>query len=88
MRNASRRAQAELEETLVTLFADCPELCGFTVAPDGALVTANVGVYPLPGPREEREICEAIRATLDEVMEQSPAARRLLAGRTFARRLH
>ncbi|MGE5639703.1 MAG: hypothetical protein ACM30H_06370 [Clostridia bacterium] len=87
MRNA-RRTEAEIEETLVALFAERPELCGFTIALDGALVAANVGLYPPPAADQAREICAEIRATLDEVMEASPAARQLLAGRTFARRLH
>lgn len=85
---AARRTEAQLEDTLVALFADRPELCGFTLAVDGALVASNVGVFPAGRPEDLKLLCEEIRATLDEVMDERPEARSLLAGRTFARCLH
>ena len=87
MRSA-RRTEAQLEETLVALFAERPELCGFSIALDGALVASNVGLFPSGNPEDLKLVCEEIRATLDEVLDEQPEARRLLAGRTFARRLH
>jgi hypothetical protein len=83
----TRRTEAQLEESIVSIFADCPELCGFTVARDG-LVLSDVGVYPTGRPEELKRICEEIRAALVEVMDERPDAKALLAGRTFARALH
>lgn len=85
---SARRTAVQLEDTLVTLFAERPELCGFTLALDGKLVAANVGVFPAARPEDVNLLCEEIRATLEEVMDERPEARSLLAGRTFARRLH
>jgi hypothetical protein len=87
MTNA-HRAQAELEESLVSLFAGRPELCGFTVALDGALILSDVGVFPPGSPEDVKLLCEEIRYALAELMDTQPEARRLLAGRTFARILH
>lgn len=88
MKAARRTAVAQVEESLVSLFVDRPELCGFTVALDGALVASNVGLWPAPRPEEAKRICDEIRAALDDMVDGAPEARALLAGRTFARRLH
>ncbi len=84
----ARRTEAQLEESLVSLFADRPELYGFSLALDGALVRAHVGIFPAARPEDLERICEDIRAALDEVLAERPEARQLLAGRTFARVLH
>jgi len=95
MKNASvaerpglARAEARLEESLVALFSDRPELCGFTVASDGALLAADIGVYPPPDAEGLKLLCEDIRAALREVVDERPEAAELLAGRTFARSVH
>jgi hypothetical protein len=85
---ATRLIEAALEESIVGLFTDRPELCGFTVLEEGGLVLSEVGVFPAAAPEELRILCEEIRATLAEVVDESPEARVLLAGRTFARTLH
>jgi hypothetical protein len=82
-----RLTEAELEESIVSLFTDRPELCGFTVGREG-LVLADVGVYPAAGAEDLKLLCEEISASLLEVVGQRPEARQLLAGRTFARALH
>jgi hypothetical protein len=87
MKNATR-TEVKLEESIVSLFVERPELCGFTVTVEGGLVLSDVGIYPAGRPEELRLICEEIRAALVEVIEQAPEARDLLAGRTFARSLH
>lgn len=86
--STARRTEAQLEDSLVALFADRPELCGFTLALDGALVASNVGVFPSTSAEGLKVLCDEIRATLEELMDERPEARSLLAGRTFARRLH
>jgi hypothetical protein len=82
-----RITAAELEESIVMLFTERPELCGFTIRQEG-LVLSDVGLWPLPGPEELKLVCEEIHETLLELVEVRPEARQLLAGRTFARALH
>lgn len=77
-----------IENRIVSLFAGCPELCGFTVKLDGELMLSDVGLYPPLAAREVTHICEEIRDTLLSLIDEQPEARRLLAGRTFARSLH
>lgn len=78
----------QLENSIVSLFAGCPELCGFTVKLDGELMLSDVGLYPPLASGEVAQICEEIRDTLLTIIDEQPEARRLLAGRTFARALH
>ncbi len=85
---STRQTAAEIEESLVSLFAGRPELHGFTVATEGGIVLSHVGIFPTPSADEARRICEEIQATLAEVVDERPEARALLAGRTFARSLH
>jgi hypothetical protein len=82
----SRRVESCVEESIVSLFEDIPSLCGFTVS--GTLELADVGLYPLPAAEEAKLILEEIHGTLRELVEESPEARNLVSGRTFARRLH
>jgi len=85
---STRQTEVALEESIVSLFTDRPELCGFTVLLEGGLVLSEVGVFPAAKPEDMRVICDEIRATLAEVVDERPDARELLAGRTFARALH
>lgn len=78
----------QIEDSIVSLFAGCPELCGFTVKLDGELVLSDVGLYPPLPSVEVTQICLDIRDTLLTLIDEQPEARRLLAGRTFARALH
>jgi hypothetical protein len=86
--DTSRIAQSRLEESLVSLFADYPELWGFSVVDRAELCVSDIGLYPPPPFDEAKAICEEIRDTLVELIDERPEARELLAGRTFARRLH
>lgn len=76
------------EDAIVSLFAGCPELCGFTVKFDGDVILSDIGLFPEPGAEDLRIICAEIRETLLTLVDERPEARRLLSGRTFARALH
>jgi len=97
---ALRYTAAQLEESILSLFGGFPALCGFSVqdrpgnpaagseALQGGLFLAEVGLYPAPNIEEAKLICEDIRDTLAQLIEERPEARELLSGRTFARCLH
>ena len=82
------RIFSTIEHSIVSLFAGCPELHGFTVKFDGELALSDVGFWPQPGAEHTRLICEEIRHTLLSLIDEQPESRKLLAGRTFARALH
>jgi hypothetical protein len=94
-----RHVVAQLEESIVTLFDEFPSLCGFAVQdrpglPLGAatlhagLFLTDVGLYPAPGFEEARLICDDIRETLVELIDERPETLELLRGRSFARSFH
>ena len=85
-RHDSRRAEAQVEESIFSLFKDIPSLCGFTVS--RALELSDVGLYPLPAEDEAKLILEEIQDALARLVEERPEARNLVSGRTFARALH
>jgi hypothetical protein len=94
------RVAAQLEESIFSLFCGFPSLCGFAVQdraglPDGSseilqggLFLTDIGLFPAPGIEEARMICEEIRETLVQLIDERPEVRELLSGRTFARSLH
>ena len=96
---SARRASNQIDDRIVSVFEGFPLLCGFTVQdcpglPDGGserlpsgLFLTDVGFYPQPGLEDARMICESLRDTLIEIIEERPEAQRQLAGRTFARSL-
>jgi hypothetical protein len=85
----SRRAQAQVEQSIFELFQDIPALCGFTVrARAGAVELSDIGLYPVPAEPEAKLICDEIRQALLQLFEERPEARALVAGRTFARVVH
>ena len=95
-----RHVAAQLEKSLVTLFEEFPSLCGFAVHDrpgvlDGGaaalqpdLYLTEVGLFPTPGLGEATLICEEIRDTLVQLIDERPEALELLCGRTFARTFH
>ena len=97
---ALRYTAAELEESILALFGGFPSLCGFSIQDrpgntgagheslEGGLFLTEVGLYPLPNIEEAKFICQEIRDTLAQLLEERPQARELLSGRTFARSLH
>ena len=92
--------EAQLEESILSLFGGFPSLCGFSVqdrpgVPDGGsaslqsgLFLTEIGLYPAPELEVAKMICEEIRETLTQLIDERPEARELLSGRTFARTLH
>ena len=95
-----RNTVAQLEESILVLFGSFPSLCGFSVQErpgllevssealqDGLFLT-DVGLYPTPNIEEAKLICEDIRDTLAQLIDERPQVRELLSGRTFARSLH
>jgi len=85
----SRRAEAQVEESIFSLFQEFPSLCGFTVQawPSGVAL-ADLGLYPPPADEEAKAIQAGIQDALAELLSERPEARSLLAGRTFARAVH
>jgi hypothetical protein len=95
-----RHVAAQLEKSLLTLFEEFPSLCGFAVHDrpgvlDGGaaalqpdLYLTEVGLFPAPGLGEATLICEEIRDTLVQLIDERPEALELLSGRTFARTFH
>jgi hypothetical protein len=91
--------ELELAAAVDSLFRRLPSLVGFTVqeartlSQDRAagtlareLVLADVETDPWPA--DSKELFGEIAVALLDLMDDQPAARGLLAGRTFARTLH
>jgi len=98
---AAQDLEADLGERVEALFGRCPELCGFMVeervveAADGEagmreleLYIAGIDVYPALGFSQSETLVAQISAALADLLEDSPEAADLLAGRTFARTVH
>jgi hypothetical protein len=94
-----RTAQAEVAAAVDALFRRLPSLVGFSVqeaqalskeraagALERELVLADVETDPWPA--RSKELFGEIAVALLDLMDEEPAARELLAGRTFARTLH
>ena len=85
----SRRAEAQVEESIFSLFQEFPTLCGFTVqAWHSGVELADLGLYPRPADAEASAIQAEIQEALAQLLDERPEARSLLAGRTFARAIH
>jgi hypothetical protein len=78
-----------LEPILESLFARCPDLCGFSVREEAQeLYVSDIGISPRLSPEQYGEIYQDIAQTLGELLEEQPQAGEWLCGRTFARILH
>ena len=83
------RLHTELQQQVESLFARCPELCGFSVrAENDELFVSDVGIAPRLSAEQYGEIFQDIARTLAELVEESPEASVYLSGKTFARTLH
>ena len=81
--------RSQLEQQVESLFARCPELCGFAVRTENdELFVSDVGITPRLSAEQYGEIFRDIARTLAEFLEEAPEATELLRGRTFARTLH
>lgn len=99
--SALQELEADLGARVEALFGRCPELCGFLVeerAVEGAqgeagvreleLYIAGIDVFPVLGAGQSETLVAQISAALADLLEDSPEAADLLAGRTFARTVH
>lgn len=76
------------EQQLQSLFARCPELCGFSVrGEDEDLFVSDVGISPRLSAEQYGEIFQEIAQTLAALLDEEPEALEWLRGRTFARTL-
>ena len=83
------RVHTELQQQVESLFARCPELCGFSVrAENDELFVSDVGIAPRLSAEQYGEIFQDIAKTLADVLEEAPEASEYLRGKTFARTLH
>jgi hypothetical protein len=83
------KSERHLQEQLQSLFARCPDLCGFSVRADAEdLYVSDIGISPRLSAEQYGEIYEDIAQTLAELLEEAPEAGDWLRGRTFARILH
>jgi hypothetical protein len=78
-----------IQDELESLFARCPDLCGFSVRGDeNELFVSDIGIAPRLSAEQYGEIFQDIARTLSELLEEQPEACDVLRGRTFARVLH
>jgi hypothetical protein len=83
------KTQRQLEEQLQSLFARCPDLCGFAIRAEAEdLFVSDIGISPRLSAEQYGEIYQDIAQTLGELLEQEPRAGEWLRDRTFARILH
>ena len=84
------RPKSELTAVVDEIFRRWPSLVGFSVQESQTLpadlVIADVETDPWPV--QPRELVGEIAVALVDLMDDEPAARELLRGRTFARTLH
>jgi len=78
-----------IQEQVESLFARCPDLCGFAVRAEAEeLYVSDIGISPRLSAEQYGEIYQDIAQTLGELLEQEPQAGEWLTGRTFARTVH
>ncbi|MGQ0655928.1 MAG: hypothetical protein ACT4P4_27335 [Betaproteobacteria bacterium] len=78
-----------IQDELESLFARCPDLCGFSVrGEEDELFVSDIGIAPRLSAEQYGEIFQDIAKTLLELLEAEPGACDVLRGRTFARTLH
>ena len=83
------KTQRQLEDEVQSLFARCPDLCGFAVRAEAEeLYVSDIGISPRLSAEQYGEIYQDIAQTLGELLEEAPEAGQWLRGRTFARTLH
>lgn len=101
MKAVLQELEADLGLRLKALFGRCPELYGFIVeermvegtkeeagARELELYVAGIDVFPMLGSGHSEKLVAQISTALADLLEDSPEAADLLAGRTFARAFH
>jgi hypothetical protein len=82
------RSEAEVGTVVNALFTRWPALLGFSVQEEGELYLTDVALHPWFDEAQRASLCSEIAVALSEIMDEEPAARELLSGRTFARSVH
>ena len=83
------KSQQLIQEQVQSLFARCPDLCGFAVRAEAEeLYVSDIGISPRLSAEQYGEIYQDIAQTLGELLDQEPQAGEWLRGRTFARTVH
>lgn len=83
------KTHRHVQEQLESLFARCPDLCGFAIRAEAEeLFVSDIGISPRISAEQYGEIYQEIAETLGELLEQEPRAGEWLRDRTFARTLH
>ena len=83
------KSQSLIQEQVDSLFARCPDLCGFAVRAEAEeLYVSDIGISPRLSAEQYGEIYQDIAQTLGELLEQEPQAGEWLRGKTFARTVH
>ena len=83
------KSQRLIQEQVESLFARCPDLCGFAVRTEAEeLYMRAISISPRLSAEQYGEIYQDIAQTLGELLEQEPQAGEWLRGRTFARTVH
>jgi hypothetical protein len=81
------KPESEVAATVDALFRRLPSLVGFSIREQECdMVLADVETDPWPA--RSPELFGEIAVALLDLMDEEPAARELLLGRTFARILH
>jgi len=84
------RPETELASVVQALFRRWPSLVGFSVQ-ESQTFPADLVIADLetdPWPAQPRGLEGEIAVALLDLMDEEPAARELLCGRTFARTVH
>ena len=82
------KTERQFQEQMESLFARCPDLCGFAVREEAQeLYVSDIGISPRLSAEQYGEIYQDIAETLGELIEDEPSAEEWLRGRTFARTL-
>jgi len=83
------KTERQVEEQLQSLFARCPDLCGFAIRAEAEeLYVSDIGIAPRLSAEQYGEIYQDIAQTLGGLLEEQPEVGEWLRGRTFARTLH
>jgi hypothetical protein len=82
------RGAAEIGTVVADLFDRWPTLVGFSVQDEGELFLAEVALHPWFDEHHRSKLCYEIAVAFSELIDEEPAARELLSGRTFARAFH
>jgi hypothetical protein len=83
------KTERNLREQLESLFAPCPDQCGFSVREEAQeLYVSDIGISPRLSAEQYGEIYQDIAETLGALLDEEPRAGEWLRGRTFARTLH